>query len=1042
VHRSKPISCNSCVICSHGSDFSQVEGTGSSGVMLVGEASGEHEQRDQLPFRPYAPAGSVLQRVIQRMGLSRDMFSITNCGRCRPRNNWLEGAPWEYSALNHCRPNLEAAIMQYHPRCIVALGGVALRELTGMSGDKLGVTYLAGYPLPLQRRSMLSLLEADTTMAEAKWMGTGEIPVLGNFHPAYLRRGKASHQGVFARILQRGINIASGKDRDYLWGIDPEDKDTYARLNYRTNPTLDEARTFASTIRGNQSLVVSYDLETSESTDLDEDAREGFADTFIRLIQFSIEEGTGIAFPWEGEFRSIARQILQSPNVKCGHNIWLFDSKVLRAVSEREGIDYTPRGVQHDTLQMFHHWQPDLPAHLQAAALFVQFPFPWKHLASGHIEFYACTDVDATLRLYNFLRVRLEAEGIWDDLSYQQVVGNVSSGVVHGQWSVLPESCLNPNATLNGAGHSAPPAQVSSIRGYIGQVAEVRPILAAMEDRGVPIDDEARQRLGAEFDAAQRELGEVLSKLAPEGCQRIHPKEGYKTVPPEVRRWLVGNNINPANLEPADTLFGGTLQLEHLYAIKWYDGKKCQHETPEYLCPVCKTEETEEGEWYTYQRRSFALTTAVDGGDGEPATKTEQVERWCRVYDFNPNSSQQLLLYMKAKKHPIPKDKHREDAEGNNPDTTNKKELVRLAKKVNDPFYLKVIEYREFSKMRGTYIEGYKPAADGCVHTTFTFDTGIGQLSSRSPNVQNAPKHGKLAEAIRGIVCARPGYVLTEWDFKSCHVLTLGFLAEDHTYIRCARIDMHSLMTGHYLKLWNIHTILCEGDEALIARCKWLKSNPEYKHIRDAKIKHAGLGIGNGLKYRGLYERYMEFFASERETKAILADYEGVFGKVFVWQRRVQKLAHEQQKLITQFGHIRRFYEVFRWDTKRNSWGHGDQAEEAIAYWLANIAFGHIREKLKQLAAAGLDRKYRLFNNVHDSFMFEVREEDLEEHQREVYPVLVAPSTVLKHPVIAPDGLVIGVEGSWGKRWNEMQEMKLPKLDTPQPTFAQEAIHA
>ena len=31
---------------------------------------------------------------------------------------------------------------------------------------------------------------------------------------------------------------------------------------------------------------------------------------------------------------------------------------------------------------MFHHWQPDLPAHLQFAASFIRFPFPWKHLTA------------------------------------------------------------------------------------------------------------------------------------------------------------------------------------------------------------------------------------------------------------------------------------------------------------------------------------------------------------------------------------------------------------------------------------------------------------------------------------------------------------------------------------------------------------------------------------------------------------------------------------------------------------------------------------
>jgi uracil-DNA glycosylase family 4 len=359
--------------------------------MIVAEASGEMEARDQLPLRPYAPAGSLLERTFRRMGMDRAQFSLTNVLRCRPRNNWLEGAPWEYSAINHCRANLDAAIAERRPKCIVALGGTALRELTGMTGTARGIGHLAGYPLP----------------------GPNSVVTIGNYHPAFLRRGKASHQGLFARILRRATEIAAGRDTAFEWNIDPEVD--HVRLNYQIRPTTDEAMAFANYVLDNSQLPVSYDLETEESASLDEDAREGFVDTHIRLMQFTIGGKGSIAIPWEPRFARAIASILHSPNTKAGHNVWLFDNKVLRAAGEREGLDLAPRGVIHDTLQMFHHWQPDLPAHLQFCAQFVSFPFPWKHLAGTNIEFYGCCDVDATLRLYSFLRSALIRDGIWDD---------------------------------------------------------------------------------------------------------------------------------------------------------------------------------------------------------------------------------------------------------------------------------------------------------------------------------------------------------------------------------------------------------------------------------------------------------------------------------------------------------------------------------------------------------------------------------------------------------------------------------------------------
>jgi len=917
------------------------------------------EAREQRPFVQYAPAGSLLERTFRRMGMSREQFSITNIRRCRPKNNWVLGAPWEYSSANHCRPNLDAVIAERKPRCIVALGGDALRELTGLAGPARGITHLAGYPL----------------------LGPNSIPTIGDFHPAFLRRGKASHQGLFARILRRATEIAAGRDTQFQWNISPEDPSSHAQLNYQTRPTTDAAMAFAAYVLDHPQLPVSYDLETQESASLDEDAREGFIDTHIRLVQFAIGGAGAIALPWEPGFQKAITSILHSPNTKCGHNVWLFDNKVLRAAGEREGIDLAPGGIIHDTLQMFHHWQPDLPAHLQFCAQFVSFPFPWKHLAGTNIEFYGCADVDATLRLYTFLESTLNRDGILGD----------------------------------------------STLGYLGQVYSVRPVLAAMEDRGMPIDDAARIKLDEEFTLAQREIGTELASLAPDECKRVHPKQGYKGIPPEVKETL--HSLGRAD-EPLEFV-----SVNHIFR----DG--------------------DDGEYYRYEQREFTVPT-VDAFSGEPVAIP--TTRWCRVYDFNPNSKDQVIAYMRAKGHRIPKSKE-EHEDGTQKDTTAEKELRRLAVRTGDQFYLKVVEYRGFTKLRSTYIDGFNPQPDGCVHTTFTFAPAIGQLSSRNPNIQNFTKLKPtvaLAKAMRKMVAAKPGHILTEWDFKSCHIITLGFLAEDLNYMRLGRLDMHSFVAGHFLKLWDGFKIFNESDDELRARFKWLKSDPVRKRVRDDQAKHGILGIGNGLRAKGLYERYMESFppspcldcqgrgtdagvrglrkcrscagvgqqSGQRTAEAVLEVAEALFPRIFQYQEAQRKEAHESQRLVTPFGYARRFYEVYRWDGKRNAWGHGDQAEEAVAYRLANIAFGHIREKLKELHHADLDRKYGLFNNVHDSFMFHFDESLLAEHIAEVRPLLTTPSTVLRHPTICPEGLVIDVEGAYGHNWGEMTEISIKDI--------------
>src|SRR5215469_2941282 len=215
----------------HGTDFLHPEGTCANGAMIVGEALGKWEQRDCLPFRPWADAGGVLERMFNRMGLKRQQFVITNALHCRPKNDWLADSPWEYSALRHCRPNLKADIARYRPRAIWALGNIALRELTGVSGvasEMQSVTHLGGYVLPL----------AD----DLQYDPAVRIPVVPDFHTAFLRRGKMSYFGRSCRTLQRTLNIAAGRDKDWLWDIDPHLKETHGNLDYLTRPTYSDRK--------------------------------------------------------------------------------------------------------------------------------------------------------------------------------------------------------------------------------------------------------------------------------------------------------------------------------------------------------------------------------------------------------------------------------------------------------------------------------------------------------------------------------------------------------------------------------------------------------------------------------------------------------------------------------------------------------------------------------------------------------------------------------------------------------------------------------
>src|SRR6185369_14508726 len=131
-----------CPCYSHGTDFSQPEGKGSLGVLVVAEASGESEAREGLPLRPYAPAGSLFERAIRRLSFSREQFTLTNILRCHPRNNLLDDMPWEMGAIAQCRPHLSEVVEKTKPRVILTLGNIPLREMTGHIGASRTVSHM------------------------------------------------------------------------------------------------------------------------------------------------------------------------------------------------------------------------------------------------------------------------------------------------------------------------------------------------------------------------------------------------------------------------------------------------------------------------------------------------------------------------------------------------------------------------------------------------------------------------------------------------------------------------------------------------------------------------------------------------------------------------------------------------------------------------------------------------------------------------------------------------------------------------------------
>lgn len=128
--------------------------------------------------------------------------------------------------------------------------------------------------------------------------------------------------------------------------------------------------------------------------------------------------------------------------------------------------------------------------------------------------------------------------------------------------------------------------------------------------------------------------------------------------------------------------------------------------------------------------------------------------------------------------------------------STNADVLADLA--TMDPLPAAVLEYREYAKMRSTYIESLPRLveSDGKIHTTFhQRKTTTGRLSSSDPNIQNIPTRSDFGNKIRE--CFLPigkGEKFLSADYSQIELRLLAHLSQDPGLISAFKSgeDFHS----------------------------------------------------------------------------------------------------------------------------------------------------------------------------------------------------------------------------------------------------------
>jgi DNA polymerase-1 len=110
----------------------------------------------------------------------------------------------------------------------------------------------------------------------------------------------------------------------------------------------------------------------------------------------------------------------------------------------------------------------------------------------------------------------------------------------------------------------------------------------------------------------------------------------------------------------------------------------------------------------------------------------------------------------------------------------------------------KVLDYRQLSKLKGTYIDALPELIDpktGRLHTTFN-QTGAatGRLSSSNPNLQNIPIRTALGREIRAAFVPREGWKLVVADYSQIELRLLAHMSHDPVLVDAFRRgeDIHT----------------------------------------------------------------------------------------------------------------------------------------------------------------------------------------------------------------------------------------------------------
>ncbi len=317
---------------------------------------------------------------------------------------------------------------------------------------------------------------------------------------------------------------------------------------------------------------------------------------------------------------------------------------------------------------------------------------------------------------------------------------------------------------------------------------------------------------------------------------------------------------------------------------------------------------------------------------------------------------------------------------------TNEQVLSSLAPK--HPIVANILEYRQLTKLKSTYIDALPnsiDAASGRVHTHYgQVQTSTGRLSSNDPNLQNIPVRSVQGREIRKAFIARPGWKLLSADYSQIELRILAELTEDEGLLNAFREgrDIHAATAAKIF------------DVAL----------DEVTREQRSTAKMVNFGIPYGISAFGLAQRLGT--VSRTEAQEIINNYFAQFPGIPGYMSRMQESAKAKGYVETITGRRRYLQDI----NSKNGTIRAAAERNAINMPIQGTAADMIKIAMVNVQTALTEQSLntRMLLQVHDELIF-----DLDPSEETAVRALVTDGMKKALDLNCPIEIDIGLGDNW-----------------------------